>query len=358
MTRLRRVSAALLLSFAAVVSAPAQAPRSDAAGGAADLEWPSPPAAPRLRYLDAITGRPKATEGTRFAKVLRFLLGIDWRDADGKRLVYPTGLFARAGTVYVADPGARGVFRYDEKLGSGRWLDVGRDPKLVSPVAVAGASDGRLFVADSALGRVLILSAEGRKLGELRGDPAGLGRPAGLAVAADRVYVSDVRGHRISAYGLDGAFRFAFDGRGPEGDGLNFPTYLWYDSAAKRLWVCDSGNFRVRTFDLEGRPVGAFGENGDRPGYLARPRGVALDSDGDVYVVDGAMEALQIFDGKGRLLLFVGREGGRPGEFSLPGGVFVDGGDRVLMADTYNGRVQIFQYLKAAGQASAKENGL
>lgn len=313
------------------------------------LEWPSPPAAARLRFITSFTGIPKPGKAGGWRRILKWLLGIDAAQAAQARgLVHPTGLSARGGVIYVADPGRPGVFRYEEAAGRGTWLGTGRSPALASPVAVAAAPDGRLFVADSALGRVFILGPGGKQLGELRGDPEGLGRPVGLALSEDRVFVADVLRHRVAVFDLHGIFLYSFGRRGSDGSGLNFPTYLWYEAGAKRLWVCDSGNFQIRAFDPEGRPLATFGENGDRPGYLARPRGLALDSDGDVYSADGAMEALQIFDTQGRLLLFVGQEGGQPGEFSLPGGIFVDPADRVLVADTYNGRVQLFQYLRPA----------
>ncbi|TPW20610.1 MAG: NHL repeat protein, partial [Elusimicrobia bacterium] len=206
--------------------------------------------------------------------------------------------------------------------------------------------DGRLFVADSALGRVFILDKEGRPAGELRGDPAGLGRPVGLALAEDRLYVSDVARHRVAMYDLAGVFIAAFGRRGGGLGEFNFPTYLWYEAARRRLWVCDSGNFRVQRLTRDGVPDGAVGGPGNRPGYLARPRGVALDSDGHLYVVDGAFEAVSLFDRDGRLLLFVGSAGSAPGEFALPGGLFIDTGDRVLVADTLNARVQILRYAK------------
>ena len=310
------------------------------------LEWPGAPDPARLRFVEAYSGMPGSAPGHGIGKVWKFLLGITGVNSGSRRLVSPTGIFARGGIVYVADPGAHGVLRYDEAGKKADWLPKGRKPRLVSPVAVAVSPDGKIFVADSELGKVFALDAEGRYLWELRGDPEGMGRPAALALGEDRLFVSDARGHRVAAYGFDGVFLYSFGKRGIGPGEFNFPTYLWFEAASKRLFVCDSGNFRVQILNPEGKPLSAFGENGDRPGRLARPKGLALDSDGNVYSVDGAMEAMQIFDQGGRLLLFVGREGAQPGEFSLPGGIFIDEKDRVLVADTFNARVQVFQYLK------------
>ncbi|TBR26140.1 hypothetical protein EPO15_00880 [bacterium] len=315
---------------------------------AAALDWPAAPQPARLHFVGEFAGPRQAAAAGRWGRLARTLLGVD-DPTPGARvpggLVQPTGLAARAGTVWVADPGARGVFRYDEASGRGRWLPSDGTP-LTSPVAVAAAEDGRLFVADSGSAKVLILDPAGRVTGELRGDPAGLGRPVGLALGGGRLYVADAAGHRVSLYDLSGVYLASFGRRGRGPGEFNFPTYLWYEAGRGRLWVCDSGNFRVQAFDSDGRPVASFGESGNRPGYLARPRGLAFDSDGHAYLVDGAFEALQVFDGAGGLLLFVGRAGGGPGEFNLPGGAFVDAADRLLVADTHNARVQIFQYLK------------
>jgi len=83
------------------------------------------------------------------------------------------------------------------------------------------------------------------------------------------------------------------------------------------------------------------------PGSFARPKGIALDSDNNLYVVDANHDNFQIFDQEGRLLLFVGGNGSAPGEFYLPSGIYIDGRDRVYVADTFNRRIQVFQFLKS-----------
>lgn len=312
-------------------------------------QWPPAPARPRVETVSEFTGPRRAPPSGGWGRFGRALLGIE-EDRPGARhpggLVQPTGLAARDGVVFVADPGAKAVFRFTEATGRGEWWPRGESLALESPVAVAAAPDGRLFVADSSLGRVFILGPDGRPTGDLRGDPSGLGRPVGLALSKDRLYVSDVARHRVAMYDLNGIFIAAFGRRGRAAGEFNFPTYLWYEEAAQSLWVCDSGNFRVQRLTRDGVPDGSVGSPGNRPGYLARPRGVALDSEGHLFVVDGAFEAISLFDRDGRLLLFLGGAGAGPGEFALPGGLFIDAADRVLVADTLNARVQILRYLK------------
>lgn len=327
--------------FVLLAALTAAAPPSEA-----PPQWPPAPAQARLRYAGEIQG-PRLAGIGRLGGFLRALVGLDKAGEITKdRLVKPTGVFVSSGTLFVADPGRRAVLRYDEATGKGEWWPRSAKTPLLSPVSVAGAADGRLFVADSMLGKVFILDREGKVKGELEGDPQGMGQPAGVAVSEKRVYVSDAKNHRVSVYGLEGAFLQSFGRRGTGQGEFNFPTYLWFDKALGQLWVSDSGNFRFQWFNADGRFLGKMGENGNRPGYLARPRGVARDSEGHVYATDAAFDAFQIFEPGGEFLLFVGRAGAQPGEFSMPGGVFVDGRDRVYVADTQNARVQVFQFLK------------
>ena len=129
---------------------------------------------------------------------------------------------------------------------------------------------------------------------------------------------------------------------------MNFPTNLFVSNG--KLYVTDTGNFRVQIFDLEGSYLSGFGKVGDSPGQLARPKGVAVDKDGHIYIVDAAFDNFQIFDEEGRLYLFVGSAGHRPGYFWLPAGIHIDHRDRIYVADSYNRRIQVFQYLPIASE--------
>jgi DNA-binding beta-propeller fold protein YncE len=108
-------------------------------------------------------------------------------------------------------------------------------------------------------------------------------------------------------------------------------------------------NFVIRVYDSTGKFLKRIGEIGDVPGSFARPKGVAVDSMGNIYVVDANHDNFQIFNQDGRLLLFIGKNGSAPGEFILPSGIHIDSNDRIFIADTFNRRIQVFQLLKAGG---------
>jgi DNA-binding beta-propeller fold protein YncE len=144
-------------------------------------------------------------------------------------------------------------------------------------------------------------------------------------------------------------------GQRGNGDGeFNFPTELRLDGA--NLLVVDAMNFRVQAFDRSGVFQFAIGKPGDGIGSVFRPKGVAVDSEGDLYIVDGALGVVQVFNRQGQLLYYFGALGTHAGEFQLPAGLFIDRDDHVYVVDSFNRRVQVFQYsgLKSPAREGSK----
>ena len=107
--------------------------------------------------------------------------------------------------------------------------------------------------------------------------------------------------------------------------------------------VVDAMNFRIQLFDRDGNFQAQIGASGDPEGGIYRPKGVGIDSEDHIYVVDSELGLVQVFDRSGRLLYRFGN-GTNFGEFLLPTGLFIDRNDRIYLMDSYNRRVQIFQY--------------
>lgn len=65
-----------------------------------------------------------------------------------------------------------------------------------------------------------------------------------------------------------------------------------------------------------------------------RPRGVAVDTVGDIYVLDGGNDRVQVFDADGRFIRSIGGEGQGPGEFTRAWGLALAGPqDRLTVHD-------------------------
>ena len=99
--------------------------------------------------------------------------------------------------------------------------------------------------------------------------------------------------------------------------------------------------------------ISLFGHHGDGSGDFARPKGVGVDGDGNIYVVDALFDVVQIFDKNAEniSLDLAGLVRGE-GEFWLPGGLFIDEENNIYVADSYNRRVQVFKYLGAEQKES------
>jgi hypothetical protein len=330
----------LLAGAAGCATSPAVVPFADQG-----RTWPDTPEDARIAFVGEFAEpedlgiRPGLWE-----RIVRFTAG-DRRDA----VVRPMDVAATegGGTIYVADPDARCVHRYDLARGRYDCLGLSRDAALPSPVGLALTPSGRLYVADSLLGGIFSIDPGERFLQPFVAGPE-LERPTGIAwhEAAGLLLVSDTGSQSVKAYRPDGSLAFQFASRGVGPGEFNFPTYLWADN--RELLVTDSLNFRVQRFDAQGGFRASFGKNGDRAGDFARPKGVAVDSEGHVYVVDALFNGVQVFDRDGRLLLMFGEQGQGPGQFWLPNGLFITADDLIFVADSYNRRVQVFRYLGSA----------
>lgn len=88
--------------------------------------------------------------------------------------------------------------------------------------------------------------------------------------------------------------------------------------------------------------ISVQGELGPEPGKFFEPRDVAVDKQGDFYVVDSRNNRIQKFTSNGKFLIQWGRLGKDEGEFNSPTGIAVDGEGMVYVADTWNHRIQKF----------------
>ena len=340
MAHLSRIACVVLL-LVAFAAAPALAEPAQE-----KLVWPQAPAQPRVEFVRSFERAADLGIGRGFFERLKDLL---FGEAE-TRILRPMAVVASGGILYVADPGARGVHRFDIAGGEYALITAADGAALPSPVGLARGAAGEVYVADSQLAQIFVIRPGAKSALALRLDVT-LTQPTGIAfdAASGRLYVADTAEHRIHIFERDGSLAGSIGRRGT-GDGeFNYPTYLWRTPEG-RLYVTDSLNFRVQTFDARGQFVGKFGRQGDGTGDAARQKGVATDRHGHVYVVDALFHAFQIFDATGRQLLPVGQRGQERGEFWLPTGIFIDqdDGDLIYIADAYNRRIQVLRYIGGA----------
>jgi DNA-binding beta-propeller fold protein YncE len=92
--------------------------------------------------------------------------------------------------------------------------------------------------------------------------------------------------------------------------------------------------------------VSSFGAPGSGDGQFNDPRGVAVDSHGNIFVVDSGNNRVEEFDQNGNYLSQIGGVGNGPGQFVNPIGIAIDPfTNDVYVVDAGNQRVQRFAEL-------------
>ena len=88
----------------------------------------------------------------------------------------------------------------------------------------------------------------------------------------------------------------------------------------------------------------SFGEAGQSPGQFARPKGIAIDRAGRMYVSDAAFQNVQVFDRGGRILMAFGQPPDGSQGLNLPAGVAIDY-DNVALFRSYADPKFAIEYL-------------
>ncbi len=312
--------------------------------------WPAAPEQARYAYVGQLLGQDNlvsedANQRNIGVKVLHWLVGLFDGSQDKVTLKRPqSGVVDAQGRVLVTDVSNHAVFVFDQAGGTLQvWEMAEQTRKFVTPIGIAVGWDGQLLVADAELGQVFRLDRDGKPLGSF--GKGLLTRPTGLArdAARGRIYVADTHGHDIKVFDDAGVWLQTIARRGEGEDGLNFPTHLAF--AQGRLLVADSMNARVQIFNADGQLVQTLGQRGLNKGNLTRPKGVTVDSSGNMYVIESFFDTLLVFNPGGEFLMPLGGTGQEVGQFYLPAGLWSDTQGRVYVADMFNGRVVIFQFL-------------
>jgi sugar lactone lactonase YvrE len=238
---------------------------------------------------------------------------------------------------------------------------------IPNPISIATTSDGTLYVVDQVTQEVVRITPD-RKLTVLL-DPrtSPVVQPQSVAVTKDgTVLVTEPGANRVIRIGSGGQIsNFAGNGTGNDsGDGgpaaaagINFPTGIAIDSAGN-IYVAEGAGRKIRRIDANGivttiAGTGAEGSGGDGgPAINAQfvnPVAVAIDSAGNIYVVDRDGQKVRKIDPSGVISTVagtgeVGFDGDRgPGpaaKLCFPEGVAVDSKGQVFVADTYANRIR------------------
>jgi uncharacterized protein (TIGR03437 family) len=255
--------------------------------------------------------------------------------------------------------------------------------QLDTPTGVALDSSGNLLIADSQNHRVrrvsggVITTVTGTGTAGFNGEvqlvaSAQLNTPHGVAAdAAGNIYIADTGNNRVRE-GQPGGNLFTVGGNGNAsyfGDGsaatrgsVNQPQGVAVD-AAGNIYIADTLDNVVRKVTTDGviNTIAGFGT----PGFsgdggpaikarLNRPRAVAVDAAGNVYVADTDNGRVRKIDPLGNISTLAGDpQSGAP--LLAPRGIAVDRAGNVFVSDT--GHNQVLRIAASGGVAAIAGDG-
>ena len=124
------------------------------------------------------------------------------------------------------------------------------------------------------------------------------------------------------------------------GDGeFEKPSGIAVDSQGNIFVACRSNN-RVQKFNNETQFLLSFGQEGTFDGRFKSPYDVEVDSSDNVYVADTNNHRIQKFNNNGTHLLTIGSKGSEDGQFNYPYGIAIDRFGYIYVADSSNHRIQ------------------
>lgn len=148
--------------------------------------------------------------------------------------------------------------------------------------------------------------------------------------------------HRVAKYNSSGTQLWEVGStKGSSSTEFNEPTAIATDSSGN-VYICDSGNNRIKKYSSSGTYIGSWGTFGDGPGEFKSPNGIAIDGNDDVYVSDFFNNRIQKFTQHGVYISMFGRLGSGNGQMAGPNGLEFDGSGNLWLADRINSRAQKF----------------
>jgi tripartite motif-containing protein 71 len=250
-------------------------------------------------------------------------------------------------------------------------LTVKTDAVSFGIPGIALDGHGNLYAAELDDNLIYKYSISGKLEAQWGGPGAGpgqLGRPDKLAFDAQgNLYVTEVSpisggteggNSRIQKFSPTGTPLAQWGMFGSAPGQFNNPIGIAVNRQGD-IYVAEEGGVRIQELSPRGQPLAHWGTPGSGPGQFNVPYDLALDASGNVYVSEpGPFEPgndrIQKFSSDGVPLAQWGGPGTGPGQFNDPTGLAIDSKGNIFVVDSGNNRVE---ELSPTGQFVAQWTG-
>jgi len=253
--------------------------------------------------------------------------------------VYKVGIDPQ-GMIYTVDFGNNTIQKFDNQGNYiSRWGSPGNGPgQFSNPGGIAFDSQGEAYVTDRTNCRIQKFNNGSyvSQWGTCGSGNLQFNDPEGVAVdQSGNVYVADSGNNRITIFDGSGNFQGQI-GSGGSGNGqFSSPQSVAFD-ANGNIFVADTGNKRIQKFTASGVyltqwATGSYGVNS-----------LAVDAGGNVYADQPGSGFFKVYDGNGNSVGIAGAWGIGNGEATWSSGVAVDSSGNVYLVDNGNDRIVKF----------------
>lgn len=263
--------------------------------------------APNIQYLTSFGSEHDLNPPSNFRK---FVIGNDTLK-ENKIVIKPYGIAVANGKVFVNDG----------RVMSGYWVidleqksfTLIKNSDLKGSVGIAVDKRGYKFLTVPNIkgsrvqgvvgtkeekGLVVVYDGNDNFMGKMEFP----GRPLGVAVSGDKIFVTDIVNHRvviIDKLSLEIMGSFGKAGKGDSEFQVPKSIVAGFDGL---LYIADVYNGKIKVFNQDGEFISQYGYYSKLPGSFIGLEGVAVDKNGVVYTVDAkfrdkeGMEEIQVFD--------------------------------------------------------------
>ena len=106
------------------------------------------------------------------------------------------------------------------------------------------------------------------------------------------------------------------------------------------MYVVDTGNHRIASYDFSGNPTHTWGEQGSELGQFREPKRLALDEWNYLYITDSGNRRIQIFTQDGQAIMDFSER-----TLLNPCGIAVSKEGHVYVSDTDAGDIKVFNVI-------------